>query len=69
LDSKLIEKINLEISRIDKLFDDGKPYLCRIKEDLDFIELSAGAVLRKRLNSGLLDKGLFKRVRTCMMFL
>jgi hypothetical protein len=55
LDSKLIEKINLEISRIDKLFDGGKPLLdlCRIKEDLNFIELSAGALFLHSFYNGI----------------
>jgi hypothetical protein len=55
LDNKLIEKINLEISRIDKLFDSGKPLLdlCKTKENLDFIELSAGALFLHSFYNGI----------------
>jgi uncharacterized protein YutE (UPF0331/DUF86 family) len=54
LDNNLKEKIMHEISRIDNLFDNGKPLLdlCRSKEP-DFIESSAAALLLHSFYNGI----------------
>jgi hypothetical protein len=54
LDKNLKEKITHEISRIDNLFDNGRPLLdlCRIKEP-DFIESSAAALLLHSFYNGI----------------
>jgi hypothetical protein len=54
LDNNLKEKIIHEISRIDNLFNSGKPLLglCRLKEP-DFIESSAAALLLHSFYNGI----------------
>ncbi|MDR3284635.1 MAG: hypothetical protein LBS97_05610 [Treponema sp.] len=54
MDNKLEEKINNEISRINKLFDSGKPLLtlCKLKEP-DFIEASAAALFLHSFYNGI----------------
>jgi len=52
LDNKLKEKIEYEISRIEKLINDAKPLLdlCKLKEP-DFVEITATAqILHSLLN-------------------
>jgi hypothetical protein len=54
LDNNLKEKITYEISRINNLFDSGKPLLdlCRLKEP-DFIESSAAALFLHSFYNGI----------------
>jgi len=54
LDKKIEEKIRYEISRINKLFAEGKPLLdlCKYKE-LDFIEISAAGSFLHSFYSGI----------------
>jgi hypothetical protein len=54
LDNNLEEKINNEIGRINKLFDNGKPLLalCKLKEP-DFIEASAAALFLHSFYNGI----------------
>jgi hypothetical protein len=54
LDNNLKEKIEYEISRINNLFDSGKPLLdlCRLKEP-DFIESSAAALFLHSFYNGI----------------
>ena len=54
MDDKLKEKIELEIFRINKLFDSGKPLLdlCKIKEP-DFIEASAAGSFLQSFYNGI----------------
>jgi hypothetical protein len=54
LNNNLKEKIENEIARINKLFDNGKPLLdlCRLKEP-DFIEASAAALFLHSFYNGI----------------
>ncbi|MDR0722546.1 MAG: hypothetical protein LBF75_07120 [Treponema sp.] len=54
MDNNLKEKIVYEISRINNLFDSGKPLfgLCKLKEP-DFIESSAAALLLHSFYNGI----------------
>jgi hypothetical protein len=54
LDEKLKTKVLFEISQVDKLLDDAKPLLdlCKLKT-LDFIEISAAALLLQSFYNGI----------------
>jgi hypothetical protein len=54
LDDKLKDKINHEVLRLNKLFDNGKPLLdlCRVKEP-DFIEASAAGSFLQSFYNGI----------------
>ena len=54
LDKNIIEKIDHEIFRINKLFDSGKPLLdlCKLKEP-DFVEASAAGSFLQSLYNGI----------------
>ena len=54
MDNKLKEKIEHEVSRLNKLFDSGKPLLdlCRLKEP-DFVEASAAGSFLQSFYNGI----------------